>query len=190
MAPAILADIEVHPGEHKINWHVGPFTLHVDTILGDGDRRRHRHRSRFLHAAAELSVRKPGKVQLFYETVVDQVEKQVDDTMGVQIAPFVVPLAFSLFLFILIANWLALIPTGTSGIRPAAGVRSEPDLRARLLRHRHDARDGRYDERRSAATTGTSGRSRTRAHAAAILSRRSSSRSRSHCVCSATSSPA
>ena len=32
--------------------------------------------------------------------------------MGIQTAPFVVPLAMTLFLFILIANWLAIIPTG------------------------------------------------------------------------------
>ena len=60
----------------------------------------------------KISARKPGKLQLFFETVVDQVEKQVEDTMGVKTAPFVVPLGFTLFLFILFANWLALIPTG------------------------------------------------------------------------------
>jgi F-type H+-transporting ATPase subunit a len=32
--------------------------------------------------------------------------------MGIKTAPFVVPLAVTLFLFILIANWLAIIPTG------------------------------------------------------------------------------
>lgn len=32
--------------------------------------------------------------------------------MGVRTAPFVVPMAMALFLFILIANWIAVIPTG------------------------------------------------------------------------------
>jgi F-type H+-transporting ATPase subunit a len=40
------------------------------------------------------------------------VRDQVESTMGIQTAPFVVPLAIALFLFILIANWLAIIPTG------------------------------------------------------------------------------
>jgi F-type H+-transporting ATPase subunit a len=44
--------------------------------------------------------------------VTEQVEKQVEDSMGVKTAPFVVPFAMALFLFILIANWIAIIPTG------------------------------------------------------------------------------
>jgi F-type H+-transporting ATPase subunit a len=32
--------------------------------------------------------------------------------MGLRTAPFVVPLAVTLFLFILVANWIALVPTG------------------------------------------------------------------------------
>jgi F-type H+-transporting ATPase subunit a len=54
----------------------------------------------------------PSGTQLFYETVVGAVEGQVESTMGLTVAPFVVPLAAALFLFILVANWLALIPTG------------------------------------------------------------------------------
>jgi F-type H+-transporting ATPase subunit a len=53
----------------------------------------------------------PGKLQIFYETVVDQVEDQVGMDLKER-APFVVPLAITIFLFILTCNWLAVIPSG------------------------------------------------------------------------------
>ena len=101
--------INVKVGEHH-EWHIFGVTLHGDTItatliagliillLGMLLRR-------------SMSVRNPGKLQLFFEAVTDQVHKQVEDTMGVETAPFVVPLALTLFLFILIANWIAIIPS-------------------------------------------------------------------------------
>ncbi len=60
----------------------------------------------------KASARKPTKLQLFFEAVTEQVEKQVEDSMGIKTAPFVVPLAMALFLFILIANLIAIVPTG------------------------------------------------------------------------------
>lgn len=102
--------IEIEVGKH-IEWHVFGVTLNGDTITGT------------LIAGAiviglgllmvrKLSVREPGGLQIFFETVTEQVEKQIEDGMGIKTAPFVVPLAFTLFLFILFANWLAIIPTG------------------------------------------------------------------------------
>ncbi|HKC28173.1 MAG TPA: F0F1 ATP synthase subunit A [Jatrophihabitans sp.] len=100
--------INVEVGQH-IQWHVFGVTLNGDTIIstlvagaiviGLG-----------LALRRSLSARKPGRLQLFWETVVDQVERQVDETIGVQTAPFVVPLALTLFLFLLIANWLSILP--------------------------------------------------------------------------------
>ena len=52
----------------------------------------------------------PTKVQLVWETIVKQVNTQVADNLG-RVHPFVVPLAVALFFFILIANWLELLPT-------------------------------------------------------------------------------
>jgi F-type H+-transporting ATPase subunit a len=52
----------------------------------------------------------PTKVQLIWETVVGQVNTQVEDNLG-RVHPFVVPLAVALFFFILFANWLELLPT-------------------------------------------------------------------------------
>ncbi|HEV2887756.1 MAG TPA: F0F1 ATP synthase subunit A [Jatrophihabitans sp.] len=104
----VALDIEV--GGH-IQWNVFGLTWNVDTILGTliagaiviglG-----------LYIRAHLSTTKPSGVQLFFETVTNQVEEQVESTMGVRTAPFVVPMAMALFLFILIANWLAIVPTG------------------------------------------------------------------------------
>jgi F-type H+-transporting ATPase subunit a len=104
----VALDIEV--GGH-IQWNVLGLTWNVDTILGTliagaiviglG-----------LYMRAHLSTTKPTGVQLFFETVTSQIEEQVESTMGVRTAPFVVPMAMALFLFILIANWLAIVPTG------------------------------------------------------------------------------
>jgi F-type H+-transporting ATPase subunit a len=102
--------INITPGEHT-HWHVFGVTLNADTITGT------------LIAGAILlvlgllvarrpSVSKPSKAQLAFETIVEQVEGQVDDAMGIKTAPWVVPFAFALFLFILIANWIAILPTG------------------------------------------------------------------------------
>jgi F-type H+-transporting ATPase subunit a len=52
----------------------------------------------------------PTKVQILWEAVVGQVNKQVEDNLG-KVHPFVAPLAISLFFFILFANWLELVPT-------------------------------------------------------------------------------
>jgi F-type H+-transporting ATPase subunit a len=104
----VALNIEV--GTH-IQWNVFGLTWNVDTILST------------LVAGAiliglgfamlrRLSARKPTGLQLFFETVTGWIERQVEDSMGVRTAPFVVPLATTLFLFILIANWLSLIPTG------------------------------------------------------------------------------
>jgi F-type H+-transporting ATPase subunit a len=106
--PVAQSDIEIG---HHITVTVGGLTFNVDTILatvvagaivvGLG-----------LYVARKISARKPNRTQLVFEGVTTQVRDQVESTMGIQTAPFVVPLAIALFLFILIANWLAIIPTG------------------------------------------------------------------------------
>ena len=45
----------------------------------------------------------PTKIQLVWETVVGEVNTQVEDNLG-RVHPFVVPLAVALFFFILIAQ--------------------------------------------------------------------------------------
>ena len=53
----------------------------------------------------------PGKLQLFFETIVAQVQEQVGGDLGRR-APNVVPLAVTIFIFILTSNWLSIIPSG------------------------------------------------------------------------------
>ncbi|HJQ43841.1 MAG TPA: F0F1 ATP synthase subunit A [Jatrophihabitantaceae bacterium] len=109
-AAATPQAIDIKPGEH-IEWHLFGMTFNGDTIVGT------------LIAGAiviglmalvarRASVTNPTKPQLVYETVVDGVEKQVEESIGIKVAPFVVPLALTLFMFILVSNLIALVPTG------------------------------------------------------------------------------
>ncbi len=53
----------------------------------------------------------PSKLQVIWESITGAVTTQVEASLG-KVNPFVVPLAVALFTFILIANWLELIPSG------------------------------------------------------------------------------
>src|SRR5690348_8058789 len=53
----------------------------------------------------------PTKLQLIWEGVVGEVNRQVEDNLG-RIHPYVAPLAITIFFFILISNWLEMIPSG------------------------------------------------------------------------------
>jgi F-type H+-transporting ATPase subunit a len=52
----------------------------------------------------------PSKIQILWEAIVGEVNSQVEDNLG-RVHPYVAPLAISIFFFILIANWLELIPS-------------------------------------------------------------------------------
>ncbi|MGH3481338.1 MAG: F0F1 ATP synthase subunit A [Nocardioidaceae bacterium] len=52
----------------------------------------------------------PSKLQLLWESVVNEVNTQVEDNLG-RVHPLAAPLAIALFFFILIANWLEIIPS-------------------------------------------------------------------------------
>jgi F-type H+-transporting ATPase subunit a len=108
--PQAVPEIEI--GEH-ITRNIGGFLFNVDTIwatalagvvvIGLG-----------LLVRQRVTAGVPSGPQLFFETITQAVERQVESTMGLRTAPFVVPLAVTLFFFILVANWLALIPSGHS----------------------------------------------------------------------------
>ena len=110
-------DIEVG---HHITTQIFGLTVNLDTIYstviagvivcGFG-----------IWMARRATAEVPGKLQLFFEMVVDATRKQVETTIGPQ-AAFVVPLAVSLFMFLLIANWLELIPTKEYLKSPTADV--------------------------------------------------------------------
>lgn len=52
----------------------------------------------------------PNGVQLFFETITVQMRDQVESAIGLRVAPFVLPLAVTLFTFILLSNWLSVLP--------------------------------------------------------------------------------
>jgi F-type H+-transporting ATPase subunit a len=64
----------------------------------------------------------PTKPQLMWETLIGAIEDQVEDAIGKRVAPFVVPLAVTLFAFILIANWVEVIPSQHTLVPPTADV--------------------------------------------------------------------
>ena len=106
------AEVEIHPGEHPTGHFLG-LTWNLDTIwvtviaggivvlLGFWVRNQ---------LTKETPDQVPTKLQLIWETVVKQTEVQVEENLG-RVHPYVVPLAVALFFFILIANWIEIIPT-------------------------------------------------------------------------------
>jgi F-type H+-transporting ATPase subunit a len=60
---------------------------------------------------SRVSPGSPGKLQLAYETIILQVQELTDSAIGPEGREFV-PLAVCLFLFILVCNWMELIPSG------------------------------------------------------------------------------
>ncbi len=63
----------------------------------------------------------PGKLQLFWETLVEQVSDLASSAIGPEGLPFV-GLGVTIFFFILVCNWLAFIPSGEPGfLAPPTG---------------------------------------------------------------------
>jgi F-type H+-transporting ATPase subunit a len=52
----------------------------------------------------------PNGVQLAFETVVRTVRDQVEDRIGLKVAPYLVPVGMCLFVFILACNWMSVLP--------------------------------------------------------------------------------
>jgi F-type H+-transporting ATPase subunit a len=103
-----LASPEIKPGTHEVA-HLFGMDFNVDTILAS------------VVAAAiviglafflrtKITAGVPNGVQLFFEAVTVQMRDQIESSVGMRIAPFVLPLAVTLFTFILISNWLSVLP--------------------------------------------------------------------------------
>jgi F-type H+-transporting ATPase subunit a len=71
---------------------------------------------------AKITSGVPSGIQLAWESVTSWVRGQVESSIGLRVAPFVVPLAVTLFVFILVANWLSVLPAqaGRDYIPPPA----------------------------------------------------------------------
>lgn len=108
MSETVLAAETIEVGVHS-EWHVFGLTLHADTILstlvaaavviGLG-----------LYVRAKITSGVPNGPQLFFEGVTKFLRDQIETSIGVRTAPFLVPLSIGLFIFILVCNWLVILP--------------------------------------------------------------------------------
>jgi F-type H+-transporting ATPase subunit a len=68
-------------------------------------------------ARAKATKGVPGKLQLFYETLIAQIREIADSSIGQQGQRFV-PIALVIFLFVLICNWFSVLPNGGTEYLP------------------------------------------------------------------------
>lgn len=111
--PPLLAeespdDAKIHVGDHAVASLWG-LDFNVDTIVSTAVAA-----LLVLGLAFFLRMRitsgVPNGVQLFFETVTVQMRDQVESAIGMRVAPFALPLAVTLFTFILLSNWLSVLP--------------------------------------------------------------------------------
>ena len=75
----------------------------------------------------------PGKLQLAYETIVEQIQDVTDSAIGPQGRRFV-PIALMIFLFTLVCNWLEVLPnTGEDWVPAPTGDVNLPLAMALLV---------------------------------------------------------
>ena len=108
MTESILA-AQIEVGEHhKATW-LG-LTVNTDTIYSTAIAAAIVIAMAFYLKSKVTSTDVPGGVQLFFEAITIQMRNQVEAAIGMRIAPFVLPLAVTIFVFILISNWLSVLP--------------------------------------------------------------------------------
>ncbi len=116
----VLASGNITIGEHHGVVHVAGLTIDLDVVwttliaaaivLGLG-----------LLMRRKVTSGVPGKLQLVWELLVEQVSDLAQSAIGPEGLPFV-GLGVTIFLFILICNWIAFIPSGEPGfLAPPTG---------------------------------------------------------------------
>jgi F-type H+-transporting ATPase subunit a len=109
MTETILADAAIEVGHHETAKWFG-LTVNTDTVYATAIAAVIVIALAFFLRAKVTSSDVPNGVQLFFEAITVQMRNQIETTIGLRIAPFVLPLAVTLFVFILIANWLSVLP--------------------------------------------------------------------------------
>ncbi|MCK0173232.1 MULTISPECIES: F0F1 ATP synthase subunit A [Mycobacteriaceae] len=105
----LAADSGIHVGTHTTaNWF--GLTVNTDTLLSCAIAGAIVLGLAFFLRAKVTSSGVPSGVQLFWEAITVQTRNQVEAAIGMRIAPFILPLGVALFVFILVANWLAVLP--------------------------------------------------------------------------------
>jgi F-type H+-transporting ATPase subunit a len=105
----LAADSGIKPGHHEQAVWLG-MHVNVDTILATAIAAVIVIALAFYLRAKVTSKGVPGGVQLFWEAITIQMRDQIESAIGMRIAPFVLPLAVTIFVFILISNWLSVLP--------------------------------------------------------------------------------
>jgi F-type H+-transporting ATPase subunit a len=108
MTESILA-AQIEVGEHHTATWLG-MTVNTDTIYSTAIAAAIVIAMAFYLRSKVTSTDVPGGVQLFFEAITIQMRNQVEGAIGMRIAPFVLPLAVTIFVFILISNWLSVLP--------------------------------------------------------------------------------
>jgi F-type H+-transporting ATPase subunit a len=109
MTDKILAEAAIEVGKHETAKWFG-LTVNTDTVYATAIAAAIVIGLAFFLRAKVTSTGVPGGVQLFWEAITTQLRNQIESAIGMKIAPFVLPLAVTLFVFILVANWLSVLP--------------------------------------------------------------------------------
>ncbi|CAN5692458.1 F0F1 ATP synthase subunit A [soil metagenome] len=130
MSETVLAAEEggaaIHVGHHTMVFELFGMTFNGDTILATAITAVIIIGLAFVLKAKVTSTGVPGGVQLFWEALTIQMRQQIESSVGMKVAPFVLPLAVALFSFILISNWLAVLPWQYGGSDGAAAELYKP----------------------------------------------------------------
>ncbi|HEU4361326.1 MAG TPA: F0F1 ATP synthase subunit A [Mycobacterium sp.] len=110
MIETTLAEAAIEVGEHRTA--VWPLLgiVNIDTIQSSAIAGVIVIALAFFMRAKVTSTGVPGGVQLFFEAVTVGMRNQIESAVGMRIAPFVLPLAVTIFVFILVSNWLSVLP--------------------------------------------------------------------------------
>ena len=109
MTEMILAEAAIEVGHHE-EAHWFGLTVNTDTVYATALAAAIVIGLAFFLRTKVTSTGVPGGVQLFWEAITNQTRTQIENAIGMKIAPFVLPLAVTLFVFILVANWLSVLP--------------------------------------------------------------------------------
>jgi F-type H+-transporting ATPase subunit a len=127
MTETILAEAKIEVGAHHHATWLG-MTVNTDTIISTAIAGVIVIALAFFLRYKITSTGVPNGVQLFWEAITVQMRGQIEAAIGMRIAPFVLPLAVTIFVFILISNWLSVLPLQyeehghtTEVLTPAAG---------------------------------------------------------------------
>jgi F-type H+-transporting ATPase subunit a len=114
MTETLLAESAIEVGQHDTEKWFG-LSVNVDTVYATAIAAVIVIALGFFLRWKVTSSGVPNGVQLFWETITVQMRNQIESTIGMRLAPFVLPLAVTLFVFILIANWLSVLPVQFTG---------------------------------------------------------------------------